>query len=155
MSQRGTGQEKHERCSNSVMTCAGAASVSHLRTLTDALMISPSLYVKSSSLRIAQPSTAILGQMGRGGMGRALRIIHSGRAYASERPSKKRSQYTIWKTVYTSEDVMTLLLGCRDFTSSSSCFGFLCSLNVNTLPPSAPRDGFEKDSEIVHVDHEM
>jgi hypothetical protein len=54
-------------CSNSVMICAGAPSVSHLRTLTHALMMSPSLYVKSSSLRIASPSTAILGRAGRGG----------------------------------------------------------------------------------------
>jgi len=51
-------------------------------------------------------------------MGKTVRIIHSGRAYASERPSKKRSESTIFlKTVYTSDGAMTLLSGCRDFTS--------------------------------------
>jgi hypothetical protein len=56
--------------------------------------------------------------MGGGGMGRTVRIIHSGCAYTSERPSKKRSESTIFlKTVYTSDGVMTLLTGWRDFTS--------------------------------------
>ena len=49
-------------CSWSVMTWAGAPSCSHRRTAILALRISPSLYVKSSSLRIAPPSTAILGR---------------------------------------------------------------------------------------------
>src|ERR1700683_5789802 len=103
-------------CSNSVITCTCVRPP--LRTLTDALMISPSLYVKSSSLLIAPPSTAILGRTGGGGTGRTVRIIHSGRAYASERPSKKRPESTIFlKTVYTSDGAMTFLSGSRDFTS--------------------------------------
>ena len=28
-------------------------------------------------------------------------------------------------------------------------------LNVSTLPPLAPRVGFEKDNEMAHVVHEM
>ena len=75
-------------CSNSVMTCAGAPSCSHLRTFAEALMISPSLYVRSSSLLIVPPSTAILGRTGGGGTGMTVRIIHSGRAYSSDKPRR-------------------------------------------------------------------
>ena len=58
----GRGRRTWSSCSNSVIICAGEPSCSLLRTLAEALMISPSLYVKSSSLRIAPPSTAILGR---------------------------------------------------------------------------------------------
>jgi hypothetical protein len=53
------------------------------RTGADALLISPSLYVKSSSLRIAPLSTAILGQTGGGGTGITVKIIHSGQELSS------------------------------------------------------------------------
>jgi hypothetical protein len=82
-----------------MMTWAGAPSCSHRRTFADALMISPSLYVRSSSDRIVPPSTAILGRTGGGGTGITVKIIHSGRAYSSDKPSRYRSESDIFLNV--------------------------------------------------------
>jgi hypothetical protein len=62
-------------------------------------MMSPSLYVRSSSLRIVPPSTAMLGRTGGGGTGIIVRIIHSGRAYSSESPRRLRSASDIFLNV--------------------------------------------------------
>ena len=86
-------------CLSSVITCDRAPSFSHQQMLTEALMISPNLWAKSSSLLIALPSTAMLGCTGRRGMGSMVRIIHSRHAYASKRPRRWRSESTIFLDV--------------------------------------------------------
>ena len=105
-------------CSNSVVTCAGAPSCSHLRTLAEALRISVSLKVRSSSLRTVPPSTAMLGRTAGGGTGITVRIIQSGRANSSFNPSNEMSVVGIFlSTLKHSEAVKRRFSGCVDLTS--------------------------------------
>jgi len=95
------------------MTCAGAPSSSNLRKLELARMISASLYVRSSSPRMAPPSTEIEGRTGMGGTGRTVRIIQAGCASDAERPIVTRSSSEILrKSVWACVAVYGLRSGC-------------------------------------------
>jgi len=134
-------------------------------------MISPSLYVKSSSLHIINCYT---GLDGRGRDGQNIKD-HPFRMCICIRKAKQKEigVHHLENCVHLGECDdpfvglqglhflcptkllnIKMMHGGKELMSSSS-LGFLYSLNVNTLPPLAPCDGFEKDNKIVHVDHKM